>query len=176
MKNVLVTGGTVFVSRYISEYYIKKGDNVFVLNRNTKTQIKGVNLIEADRHNIGDKLRGYHFNVIFDVNAYTSIDINLLLDAVESYDDYIFISSSAVYPEYCPQPIRENTQLGLNKFWGNYGTHKIAAEQALLKRNSNAYIIRPPYLYGQMNNVYRESFVFDCALKNRKFFYLNKEK
>ena len=24
MKNVLVTGGTVFVSRYVAEYYVKK--------------------------------------------------------------------------------------------------------------------------------------------------------
>ena len=44
----------------------------------------------------------------------------------------------------------------------------------MLKRNPNAYIVRPPYLYGQMNNVYREAFVFDCALSGRKF-YLPKD-
>lgn len=33
-----------------------------------------------------------------------------------------------------------------------------------------AYIFRPPYLYGPMNNVYREAFVFDCAENNRKFY------
>lgn len=38
----------------------------------------------------------------------------------------------------------------------------------------DAYILRPPYLYGPMNNVYREAFVFDCALADRKF-YLPKE-
>ena len=43
-----------------------------------------------------------------------------------------------------------------------------------MKRNSNAYILRPPYLYGQMNNVYREAFVFDCAMADRKF-YLPKD-
>ena len=26
MKKILVTGGTVFVSRYIAEYYAQKGD------------------------------------------------------------------------------------------------------------------------------------------------------
>ena len=36
MKKVLVTGGTVFVSRYIAEYYIAKGYDVYVINRNTK--------------------------------------------------------------------------------------------------------------------------------------------
>lgn len=37
-----------------------------------------------------------------------------------------------------------------------------------------ALILRPPYLYGEMNNVYREAFVFDCALADRKF-YLPKD-
>lgn len=32
MKKVLVTGGTVFVSRYIAEYYVAKGCDVYVLN------------------------------------------------------------------------------------------------------------------------------------------------
>lgn len=39
-----------------------------------------------------------------------------------------------------------------------------------MERNPKAYILRPPYLYGPMNNVYREAFVFDCALENRKFY------
>ena len=29
MKKVLVTGGTVFVSRYFAEYYVKKGYDVY---------------------------------------------------------------------------------------------------------------------------------------------------
>ena len=39
-----------------------------------------------------------------------------------------------------------------------------------MERNLKAYILRPPYLYGPVNNVYREAFVFDCALENRKFY------
>lgn len=173
MKKILVTGGTVFVSRYIAEYYVAKGDDVYVLNRNHKKQSKGVKLIQADRTNLGESLRHFHFDVIIDT-GYTSEHIEKLLDAVGSYDNYIFISSSAVYPEYSCQPFHEETPLAKNKYWGQYGTDKIAAETALLKRNQNAYIIRPPYLYGQMNNVYRESFVFDCAIADRKF-YLPKD-
>ena len=37
MRKLLVTGGTVFVSRYVAEYYAKKGDEVYVLNRNHHT-------------------------------------------------------------------------------------------------------------------------------------------
>lgn len=174
MKNVLVTGGTVFASRYTAEYYVKKGYHVYVLNRNSKAQPAGVTLIEADRHHLGDKLRDFHFDIIFDITAYTASDIELLLHAVGSYEDFFFISSSAVYPEYGPQPFCEHTKLGVNKFWGKYGTDKIEAEKILQKRDPNAYILRPPYLYGPMNNVYREAFVFECALNNRKF-YLPRE-
>lgn len=174
MKKVLVTGGTVFVSRYVAEYYVKKGYDVYVLNRNNRIQPKGVTLIEGDRHDLDGRLHNYHFDVIFDITAYTAQDVNFLLDAVGSYDQYILISSSAVYPEYCPQPFTEESQTGMNRFWGKYGTDKIGAEEALTKRNPEAYILRPPYLYGPMNNVYREAFVFECALKGRKF-YLPKD-
>lgn len=169
MRKILITGGTVFVSRYIAEYFVANGGDVYVLNRNTRQQSKGVKLIEADRHDLGDCLKKYSFDAVIDT-GYTADDVNALLDALNVYGEYVFISSSAVYPEYAKQPFQENMKLGENKIWGKYGSNKIEAEQALLKRNPNAYILRPPYLYGQMNNVYREAFVFDCALADRKFY------
>lgn len=38
---------------------------------------------------------------------------------------------------------------------------KAEAEQALQQRDPQAYILRPPYLYGPGNNVYREAFDWD---------------
>lgn len=172
MKKILVTGGTVFVSRYIAEYYVAKGCDVYVLNRNNREQSKGVNLIQADRFHLGETLRDYRFDVVIDT-AYNAEGVNGLLDALGYYENYIFISSSAVYPEYEAQPFKEESELAENKYWGRYGTDKIEAEKAILKRKPSAYILRPPYLYGQMNNVYREAFVFDCALRDR-YFYLPK--
>ena len=52
MRKILVTGGTVFVSRYIAEYYVSQGDEVYVLNRNTKQQSEGVHLIAADHKDL----------------------------------------------------------------------------------------------------------------------------
>ena len=75
MKKVLVTGGTIFVSRYIAEYYVAKGYEVYVLNRNSREQSKGVKLIQADRHNLGEVLRSFCFDVVIDT-AYNSADIN----------------------------------------------------------------------------------------------------
>jgi len=171
---ILVTGGTTFVSKYVAEYFVKAGYEVYVLNRNTKPQVPGVKLIEADRHNLGRLLKDTHFDIVADITAYNAEDIVDLYDALGSFDQYIMISSSAVYPEYGIQPFLEDSEKAPNKFWGAYGTDKIAAEEALLERVPDAYILRPPYLYGPMNNVYREAFVFDCVLADRKF-YLPKD-
>jgi len=174
MRKLLITGGTVFVSKCTAEYFAGKGDAVYVLNRNHHPQPEKTKLIEADRHHLGDLLGQYTFDAVLDITAYTGEDVSALLDALEhckkAFQDYILISSSAVYPETLPQPFSEEQQTGSNKYWGAYGTNKIAAEEALLQRVPDAYIIRPAYLYGPMNDVYREAFVFECAEKKRKFY------
>lgn len=170
MRKILVTGGTVFVSKYVAEYYLNQGDKVYVLNRNTREQPIGAILIQADRNNLTDELKKCEFDIVIDVTAYTGEDVNNLIDALGSYKEYIMISSSAVYPEYENQPFKEESMVGKNKYWGKYGTNKINAEVALMKRLPSAYILRPPYLYGPMNNVYREAFVFECAMEDRKFY------
>ncbi len=170
MKKILVTGGTVFVSQYISEYFAQKGNEVYVLNRGNNIQPKNTILIQGDRHKLGDTLKDYEFDIVLDVTAYTAEDVKHLLDGLGKYKEYILISSSAVYPETNNQPFAENSIVGENKYWGQYGVNKIEAEKILLERVPSAYILRPPYLYGPMNNVYREAFVFDCAMNDRKFF------
>lgn len=166
---ILVTGGTVFVSRYIASYFKDKHD-VYVLNRNTRPQVEGVHLIEADRNHLKNILNDYSFDAVIDVCAYNQKDIENLINGLNDVKDYIFISSSAVYPETNSQPFHEDQTIGENKIWGRYGSDKVAAERTLLKYYPNAYILRPPYLYGPMQNLYREPFVFECALKHRKFY------
>lgn len=166
---ILITGGTAFVSRYTAEWFLQRGDDVYVLNRGTKPQSAGVKLICADRHALGDELRGMTFDAVIDVCAYTDTDVTQLLDALDGFGCYVLISSSAVYPESNAQPFREDQPVGPNSIWGAYGTGKIAAEQALMRRTQQGWILRPPYLYGPMQNVYREGFVFDCAALGRPF-------
>ncbi|MCR5607142.1 MAG: NAD-dependent epimerase/dehydratase family protein, partial [Treponema sp.] len=174
MKKVLVTGGTVFVSRNVAEYFVNKGYEVYVLNRNNRKQSKGVFLLKGDRLSPGNLLKYLHFDAVIDVTAYNANDILKLLPAIGSFDSYIMISSSAVYPEFAKQPFIEDTELSENKYWGKYGLDKIAAEKVLLECVPDAYILRPSYIYGPMNNVYREAFVFECALEDR-FFYIPSE-
>lgn len=167
---ILVTGGTVFVSRYTAEYFVQKGHEVYVLNRNSRPQSKGVHLIEADRRQLSNKLKNIPFDLVVDVTSYNKDDVKDLLNALGDFGEYIMISSSAVYPETLPQPFKEDMKTGYNIHWEAYGTNKIEAEEYLLENLPKAYIIRPPYLYGKMNNLYREAFVFECAEKNLPFY------
>lgn len=170
MRKILVTGGTVFVSRTLAEYFVAKGDDVYVLNRNNRPQSQGVTLIEANRYDLGDILSSYTFDVVIDANSYTAEEMTLLLESLSTVKEYVFISTSAVYPEIQPQPFKEIQPVGPNKYWGKYGSNKIAAEEILVKQVPQAYILRPAYIYGPYNNVYREAFVFDCARAKRPFY------
>ena len=172
--NILVTGGTVFASRFTAEYFIEKGHNVYVLNRGNDEQSVGALHIKADRHSLGDTLKKYRFDAVLDVTAYNAQDVKDLVDGLGEYGTYVLVSSSAVYPETLSQPFRENDLTGPNSIWGAYGTDKIAAEKYVAENISDHYIIRPPYLYGPMNNVYREAFVCECAERNMPF-YLPKD-
>ncbi|MCR5837668.1 MAG: NAD-dependent epimerase/dehydratase family protein [Lachnospiraceae bacterium] len=170
MKKVLVTGGTVFVSMNVAKYFAGNGYDVYVLNRGNLPQLENVTHIKADRTELTDELDDYIFDIILDVNAYNEEDVKLLLEHVKGFEDYILISSSAVYPETNAMPFTEDQTVGPNTFWNTYGTDKIAAEQYLLSKVPDAYILRPPYLCGAGNNVYREAFVFECAINDRPFF------
>ncbi|MBE6863639.1 MAG: NAD-dependent epimerase/dehydratase family protein [Ruminococcus flavefaciens] len=168
--NILVTGGTVFASRFTAEFFASRGHSVYVLNRGSRPQSEGVIHLKGDRHNAASLLKNINFDAVLDITAYNEHDVRCLLDSLGNFGTYILISSSAVYPETLPKPFREDAKCGRNTIWGAYGLNKIAAEHELFARVRDAYVIRPPYLYGPMNNLYREAFVFECALGNRPFY------
>ena len=162
---ILVTGGTVFASRFTAEYFVGKGHEVYVLNRGSRPQSEGVCHICADRFSIGNELKSIRFDAVLDVTSYNEKDVRTLHEALGEFGDYIFVSSSAVYPETLPQPFREDMKCGPNLIWGDYGTNKLAAENYLRTNVPHAYIL---------NNLYREAFVFECAEEDRPF-YLPKD-
>ena len=63
------------------------------MNRGNRKQIEGVKLIKGDRHHLGNLLKGYDFDVVFDVAAYTKQDVKDLLEGLNGVKDYILISS-----------------------------------------------------------------------------------
>ena len=167
---ILITGGTTFVSKYAAEYFVAKGNDVTIINRGSRSQVTGVTHIKCDRTALGDRLKDVRFDLILDITAYTKEHIKTLLGSGVGFDDYIFISSSAVYPETNPQPFTEDQPCSCNSVWGDYGMNKLKAERYLQANVPNAYILRPPYFYGVYENLYREAFPFDCAMQDRPFY------
>lgn len=163
--DILVTGGTVFVSRYIAKYFKDLGNTVYVLNRGNHEIPDGVIHIKGDRGSLGDILKSHSFDVVID-DGYTLDDVKNLHEALGGFKTYIFISSSAVYKDTNVLPFKESDEIGYNSYWKDYGLNKIAAEEYINKNIKNSYIIRPPYLYGPMNNIYREAFIFECIENN----------
>lgn len=58
-----------------------------------------------------------HFDVVVDI-ACNGEEVQQLLDHLTSFDDYVLISSSAVYPDTESQPFIEETSVGNNTYWG----------------------------------------------------------
>ena len=130
MKRVLITGGTVFVSRFAATWFAKNGYEVFVLNRGNHLQPENTTLIKADRHQLGDQLKHLSFDAVLDITAYDAQDVHDLLNALGSFDDYLLISSSAVYPENLSQPFVETNPLVQTQYGENM-------EQTRLLPNKN---------------------------------------
>lgn len=175
---ILVFGGTIFVSWYIVKRLVEEGNEVITLNRGSKKGMHGnkVKEVYADRHNFKElnvALQQVDFDYVIDVSGYNEEDLRLSYESIKGRNikGYIFISSSAVYEESEILPITEEFSKGLNKYWGSYGTNKLKAEEFLKSKyaeNGFPFVsLRPPYLYGEGNNVYREGFIFD-RLKDNK--------
>ena len=68
---ILITGGTTFVSKYVAECFVAKGDDITVINRGSRPQVNDVTHISCDRTALGERLNGKHFDLILDITAYT---------------------------------------------------------------------------------------------------------
>ena len=168
---ILVMGGTEFVSSSIAKHLIEKGYEVDIFTRGKKgIRFEGVrNHLKGDRKSKEDLkaiLTDKEYDFVFDISAYTKADVESLIDALnkKKLKRYIFCSSGAVY-NGATELIKEEFPRGENAVWGIYGYDKKAAEDYLLEKWENEklpmVIFRPTYIYGENNNLYRESFLFD---------------
>ena len=167
---VLVLGGTQFVSEAAAKGLIARGHEVAILTRG-KRPVTYDGLVEhvvADR---GDKasmrrLRGRRFDAVLDCSGYRAQDVASVLESLrpEAGTHYIFLSSGAVYRP-ADAPVAEDAPKGENEHWGPYGLGKLEAEELLererVRLGFELSIVRPAYVYGPGNNLYREAFFFD---------------
>lgn len=172
---ILIMGGTGFISQCVAEHFINENYIVDIFTRGQrKVEITGYrNHIIGDRTSVEDLKQltdDYHY--VLDVTGYTGNDLELLCNQLNttSLKRYILCSSGAVY-KVSDEILDEQAKTGHNPFWNQYGLNKLDAENHLLKSNLPATIVRPTYIYGPKNNLYRESYFFDRLKNNQPIKY-----
>ncbi|AFS78728.1 NAD-dependent epimerase/dehydratase family protein [Gottschalkia acidurici 9a] len=174
MKSVLVMGGTSFVSSFLAKHLIGQGYNVDILTRGLKSiDYDGFReqLIcdRKSKNEVQEVLEGRKYEFVFDISAYTKADVEILLTSIDKNElkKYVFCSSGAVY-EPSSDTIKESFKKGENSNWGKYGIDKKEAEDFIINSGIPYTIFRPPYIYGENNNLYREIYFFDRIINNKE--------
>lgn len=178
---VLIMGGSYFMGRAIAER-LSKSFQVTLLNRGSKPAPRGTKQLICDRNDaqqMKEILRGHYFDYIIDICGLNASQVEILTNSLENRSlpkALVFISSSAVYDvENLCIPFKESDRLAHNKYWTQYGTDKIAAENAYItafnqnfpNARTKTIFLRPPYVYGENNYAQRESFIFDHLINNQ---------
>lgn len=168
--NALVLGGTQFVGRALARELVARGHEVTLLTRGRlPVDYAGVRRhVRADRRDATGlaPLSSERFDAVFDVSAYTADDVRPVLDALrlDEGSSYVLVSSGAVYAP-SDEPLAEDAPRGESAVWGSYGAGKLEAENLLIGEQRRCgfslSIVRPAYIYGPGNNLYREAYLFD---------------
>lgn len=178
--NCLVIGGTQFIGKLLVAELVKAGHTVSILHRKpSHAQGRHVKNIMADRNDpkaMKAALAGKRFEAVFD-NVYdwergtTSAQVEGTVQAVGGpLHRYVFMSSVAAYGD------------GLNHHEGDalapddapelYVRNKATSERALFRLHQRVGLpvvtLRPPFIYGPANPMYREAFFWDRLRLNRR--------
>lgn len=178
MKKVLIMGGSYFIGKAITDTFLNAEYDVTVLNRGTKKhESEKVHQLECDRNSANDMKRilsEFHFDIIVDVSGLNKLQAAILCQSFNTPlpSAFIFISSSAVYDvEHLEITYCECDAIAENRFWRDYGTNKIEAEnyltQSFIQTNTSLIILRPTYVYGENNYAQRESFIFEHIVNDK---------
>ena len=171
--NCLVIGGTQFIGRHLVAELLAAGHSVTILHRKPKSGLgRQVKNIVADRNDpraMKAALAGKSFEVVFD-NVYdwergtTSAQVEGTVRAINGpLHRYIFMSSVAAYGDGLNH--HEGDALAPDDAADLYVRNKATSERALFRLHQRVGLpvvtLRPPYIYGPQNPMYREAFFWD---------------
>jgi nucleoside-diphosphate-sugar epimerase len=154
---VLFIGGTGVISTDTVRYALDKGIDVTVLNRGTSGLVPpGVKQIRADIYDTGGispVLGNENYDTVVDCISYTPEQLLHKLRLFRGkYDQFLFISSTAVYKPGQGGPKKEDAVLG--NFGWNYGRDKAACEYELERERvlygHNYTVVRPCETYNDL--------------------------
>src|SRR3989338_2186035 len=138
---VLVIGGTEFVSVHLVRALLRDGHQVPALPRGRRPGRlpAGVRTIVCDRKDhaaLRATLAGERTDALVDITyaPTTGEDVEALLDALDGRVGHaLFVSTGRVHDHSLPIPYHEDTPRSL--YWGEYAKNKIAGEDACLRRH-----------------------------------------
>ena len=180
MAKILVMGG----SRFIGKHLLKKisGNEITVINRGNiptdKYLPENATHIKADRNNeveLKAILENKQFDIVYDICAITKEHVEILLSIIQkNVKRHVHVSTGSVYDlEAIPDdyPLDEDFKIGaIDEKQHPYMNNKRGAEKAIFEAYSKGYpvtIVRPTFVYGPDNYVYREAYFFDRISKER---------
>lgn len=154
---VLFIGGTGIISTEVSKLCVRKGIELYHLNRGNRKPIEGTKSITcdiSDFENTKQILKDYEWDAVVNWIAFTTDDIERDIKLFEGKTkQYIFIGTASSYQKPPSTPfITESTPL-INPFW-EYSRKKIACEDALISAYRNKFfpatIVRPSHTYDKV--------------------------
>ena len=173
MKSILVMGGSEFIGSALAKHLIKSGYTIDILTRGNKpVNYKGFKehlISNRDSRDMMERtLKGRKYEYIFDMTAQSKDDVKNLIDFVhkDSLKKYIVLSSGAVYKD-SSKNAKEDHEIGANENWGKYGLEKKESEDFIINSSIPYIIVRPTYIYGENNNLYREYYFFERILQEK---------
>jgi nucleoside-diphosphate-sugar epimerase len=171
--NVLVLGGSYFIGRTVVDRLLQDGHTVTVLNRGSRS-VAGVEQVVADRGHadaLHRALAGRTFDWVVDTSCYTAKQAALAFEAVGGrFRSWMYLSTAAVYPGGTAERVSEDA-VGPGREWEDYGWNKLSAERELqdLLAGSGRHLVvlRPPYVYGPLNPLPREQWLWARMLQGK---------
>lgn len=183
--NILIIGGTGFISSRITEKLLSKGYKITLLNRGeTKNELlnhPNLNFAFGDRNDkriLSELVSKQRFDVVYDMVAYYEKDSQTAMEIFKNnIGRFIHCSTISVYmlAESVTLPVTED-QINLplmkefkrSPFGWDYGINKIKCENILWKNHNEksfpVSILRPTYVSGPKDPARRDWFWIERIL------------
>lgn len=186
--NILIIGGTGFISGNLARELYEKGHKITLLNRGkTKTELvknEELNFIYADRndkHVLSDVISKNKFDVVYDMVAFSEKDTQTAVDVFKGkIGRFIHCSTISVYmlAKEVKIPVTED-QINLplmgtflrSPFGWDYGINKMKCENVLWqnydKKIFPVTMLRPTYVGGPNDPAKRDFFWIERILDGK---------
>ena len=186
--NILIIGGTGFISSRLSEKLLLRGHKLTLLNRgNTKTELtekQNLSFVYGDRNDkriLSELVSKQKFDVVYDMVAYNENDSKTAVDVFKNkIGRFIHCSTISVYmlQQDVRIPVTED-QINLplmkefkkSPFGWEYGVNKIKCENVLWKNHDDrsflVSMLRPTYVSGPKDPARRDWFWIERILDRK---------